>query len=139
MIILDTNVLSEAIRSEPAAIVLKWLAAQPAAQLFTTTIFEAEILSGVALLAKSRRRSSLERAVRQMFAEEFAERVLPFDSAAANEFAVVAAARRRLGRPMATLDAQIAAIARSHGAAVATRNVADFETCDISIVDPWSS
>lgn len=138
MIILDTNVLSEAVRPQPSRAVLRWLSAQPVAQLFTTTISEGEILFGLALLPKGRRRDALQQAARQMFAEDFANRVLPFDSAAAQEFAAVAAERRQQGRPIATLDVQIAAIARSNGARLATRNVADFAGCGIEIVDPWS-
>jgi toxin FitB len=139
VIVLDTNVLSEAIGPAPAKAVLSWLAAQPAMQIFTTAIAEAEIPYGIALLPKARRRSSLEQAARRMFAEDFAERVLPFDGAAAEHFAAIAAARRREGRPIATFDAQIAAIARACGAALATRNVADFAACGIAIVDPWSA
>jgi toxin FitB len=139
VIVLDTNVLSEVIRPAPAKAVLGWLAAQPATQLFTTAISEAEILYGIALLPKGRRRASLDQAVRRMFAEDFAERVLPFDGAAAEEFGAIAAARRRGGRPIATFDAQIAAIARACGAALATHNVADFAACGIAIVDPWSA
>jgi predicted nucleic acid-binding protein len=73
-----------------------------------------------------------------MFAEDFADRVLPFDSAAAQAFAAIAAARRRKGRPIGDLDGQIAAIARSRGAAVATRNVSDFADCGIEVFDPWA-
>lgn len=139
MIVLDTNVLSEAIRPVPAGRVVSWLARQPPAQLFTTTIAEAELLYGLALLPASKRRSALEQAMRRMLAEDFAERVLPFDSAAAREFAAIAAARRRRGRPIAAFDAQIAAIARSRDAMVATRNIGDFEGCGVAVVDPWSA
>jgi len=137
MIVLDTNVISEPARPRPARQVLDWLAAQPAMQLFTTTICEAEILLGLAILPLGKRRSSLEDAVRRMFAEDFSGRVLAFDRAAAEAYAAIGAARRRLGRPIATLDAQIAAIAQAHGAALATRNVADFADCGIDVVDPW--
>jgi predicted nucleic acid-binding protein len=139
MIILDTNVVSEILRPEPAGAVLRWIGAQPQARLFTTSISEGEILYGIALLADGKRRRSLESSVHQIFVEEFAGRILPFDSAAAREFAAIMAARRRSGRPMAQLDAQIAAIARSRGASVATRNGRDFEDCDLDVIDPWSS
>jgi predicted nucleic acid-binding protein len=115
------------------------MAAQPATQLFTAAICEAEVLFGLALLPAGRRRSALEEAARRMFAEDFAGRVLPFDRAAAEAFAAIGAARRRLGRPIAALDAQIAAIARAHGAVLATRNVADFAECGIDVVDPWTA
>jgi hypothetical protein len=139
MIILDTNVLSEAIRPVPTRRVLDWLAAQPPSALFTTTISEAEFLYGLALLPAGKRRTSLEQAARRMFEEDFAQRVLPFDRAAAATFAVIAAVRRKKGRPIGDFDAQIAAIARIHGAAVATRNVDDFRDCGIEVVDPWAA
>jgi predicted nucleic acid-binding protein len=139
MIVLDTNVLSEAIRPVPTRRVLDWLAAQPPRALFMTTISEAEFLYGLALLPTGKRRTSLEQAARRMFEEDFAQRVLPFDRAAAAAFASIAAVRRKRGRPIGDFDAQIAAIARIHGAAVATRNVDDFRDCGIEVVDPWAA
>ena len=137
MIVLDTNVLSELMRSEPARAVLRWFGTQPAARLFTTAISEGEILYGLTLLSSGRRRIVLERAARQVFAEDFADRVLPFDRAAAHEFAEIAADRHAAGRPMSEFDAQIAAISRAHGAALATRNARDFDGCGIEVIDPW--
>jgi toxin FitB len=139
MIILDTNVLSEGARPAPAPQVLAWLAARPSLTLFTTTISEAELLYGLALLPAGQRRASLEEATRRMFAEDFEGRVLSFDGAAASGYAAIRADRRRSGRPIAALDAQIAAIARAHGFAIATRNVVDFTDCGIDVVDPWQS
>jgi predicted nucleic acid-binding protein len=137
MIVLDTNVLSELMRPQPARTVEAWVAAQPAASLFTTAITQAEILYGVALLPAGRRRNGLGATVDAIFELDLAGRVLPFDSAAAREFAGVATTRRQAGRPMAQADAQIAAIVRSRGAALATRNRADFEGCGIRVIDPW--
>jgi predicted nucleic acid-binding protein len=137
MIVLDTNVLSEAVRPAPTRRVLDWLAAQPPSSLFTTTVSEAEFLYGLALLPAGKRRASLEEAARRMFEQDFAERVLPFDRAAARAFATIAASRRKKGHPIGEFDAQIAAIAHTHGAAVATRNVGDFQHCGIEIIDPW--
>jgi predicted nucleic acid-binding protein len=137
MIILDTKVLSEALRPKPANSVERWIEAQPPTALFTTAICEAEILSGVRLMPAGRRRDALERAVKAIFAEDFADRVLPFDTTAATAFAEIASRRRSLGRPIAEFDAQIAAIAASHGAAVATRNILDFADCGIKIICPW--
>jgi predicted nucleic acid-binding protein len=111
--------------------------AQPSASLFTTTICEAEIFYGLALMPVGRRRSRLERAVAAIFEEDLSERILPFDSAAARVFAAIAARRQGLGRPISQSDAQIAAITYSHGAALATRNAADFADCGIRIVSPW--
>jgi predicted nucleic acid-binding protein len=139
MIVLDTNVLSELMRPRPARTVEAWVAAQPAASLFTTAITQAEILYGVALLPEGRRRDGLAAMVDAIFELDLAGRVLPFDGAAAREFAGVAASRRQAGRPMAQADAQIAAIVRSRGAALATRNRADFEACGIRVIDPWQT
>jgi hypothetical protein len=139
MIVLDTNVLSEAIRPVPSRRVLNWLAAQQPSGLFTTAISEAELFYGLALLPAGKRRTSLEEAVRRMLEEDFAQRVLPFDRAAASAFAVIASGRRKKGRPISEFDAQIAAVARIHGAAVATRNADDFRDCGIGVIDPWTA
>jgi hypothetical protein len=137
MIVLDTNVLSETLRRRPADSVRRWLQTQPPTSLFTTTVCEAEILYGLALMPLGRRRTALERAFSAIFDEEFLDRILPFDRAAASAFAEIAATRRRMGRPIGEFDAQVAAIAQSRGAAVATRNVEDFAGCGIRIIDPW--
>lgn len=139
MIIVDTNVVSELMRPAPSEAVLMWVAAQPAARLFTTTITQAEILFGVALLPEGRRRSGLATAAKQMFVEDFADRVLPFDAVAADAFAPIAGMRRQQGRPMGAFDAQIAAIAASRGAALATRNVSDFLNCGLTVLNPWET
>jgi hypothetical protein len=137
MFIVDTNVLSEGSRPRPSTRVLDWLDAQPRTLLFTTTVCEAELRLGLAFLPAGRRRSSLDESMRRLFDDLFEGRVLPFDRVAASAYAEIGAERRRLGRPIGTLDAQIAAIARAHGAAVATRNVSDFTDCGIDIVNPW--
>ncbi len=137
MIIVDTNVLSELMKREPMPGVEQWLTAQPPASLFTTSVTKAEVLYGVALLPAGERRDALEEAVAAMFAEDFGGRVLPFDGATAYDYAVIASHRRQAGKPISQFDAQIAAIARSRGAAVATRNVSDFEDCGIEVHNPW--
>lgn len=137
MIVLDTNVLSESLRPRPSDLVKGWMATQPAALLYTTAINQAEILYGVALLPSGRRKLALEETVAAIFAEDFLGRVLPFDTAAARSFAEIAAARRRSGHPISDTDAQVAAIAHSRGAAVATRNVEDFANCGIAVISPW--
>jgi toxin FitB len=139
MIVLDTNVLSETLRSRPADSVKLWIASQAATVLYTTAINQAEILYGVALLPAGRRRHALQEMAEAVFAQAFSGRVLPFDSAAAISFAKIAAMRRRSGRPISDTDAQIAAIAHSRGAAVATRNVGDFTGCGIEVISPWES
>jgi len=137
VIILDTNVLSEALKPVPAEQVLRWLGARPAGELFTTAITQAEMLYGLELLPEGERRTALDEAIGQIFLEGFRGRVLPFDGNAAAMLAKIVASRRATGRPIGQTDAQIAAIARSHGAAVATRNKADFEDCGVRVVDPW--
>lgn len=137
MIILDTNVLSELLAPSPAPAVLAWLSAQPVQSVFTTAVTEAEILYGLALLPEGRRRQALEAAVMPIFAEDLAGRVLAFDRDAARSYAAIAAHRRVIGRPISQFDEQIAAIAASRGASVATRNVADFAETGVDIVNPW--
>ncbi len=138
MIILDTNVLSELMRETPAPRVIAWLSAQAAASVFTTSLSEAEIFYGLACLPAGKRRSALEEAAAGLFSD-LEGRVLSFDSAASRSYARIAAARRKAGRPIAQADAQIAAIAGSRGAKLATRDTGDFERCGIELVDPWSS
>lgn len=137
MIVLDTNVLSEMMRSFPSAQIVRWVREQPLALLFTTSVTQAEILYGLELLPVGRRRHALEMAIVSMFENDFSGRILPFDTAAARIFPKVAAMRRTLGLPITQSDAQIAAIARAHGASVATRNSSDFEHCGVSIINPW--
>jgi predicted nucleic acid-binding protein len=137
VIVLNTNVVSEALRPEPSAKVLAWMRSEPIAALFTTTITEAELLYGAALLPDDRRRRSLRAAIVEILERLFSGRILPFDSAAAGEFADIAATRRVAGRPIAEADARIAAIARSRGANLATRNTGDFVGCGINVIDPW--
>ncbi len=136
MIVLDTNVLSEILRPKPAEPVVRWLDEQPAATVFVTTVTQAEILYGVELLPEGRRKRALIRIVEEIFREDFAGRVLPFDAPAARAYAEIAAARRRKGRPISQFDAQIAAICRACGARLATRNTQDFEDCGIGLIDP---
>ncbi len=139
MIVLDTNVLSELMRPEPNGGVTAWVEGQPPQSLYTTSITEAEILHGVMLLPSGRRRKAFEAATEAMFREDFSGRVLPFGSQAALPYARIAVARRRAGRPISQFDAQIAAIAVSVGAALATRNVTDFEGCGVELVNPWDA
>lgn len=137
--LLDTNVLSELLRAQPHPAVLAWFAEQPADSLFVSVVTQAEMLLGARLLPRSKRRQHLEAALDTMFREDFAARVLPFDSAAAVAYAGVVAARRGAGRPISQFDAQIAAIALSRRAALATRNVSEFEECGLTLTNPWSA
>jgi toxin FitB len=137
MIILDTNVLSELMRPKPSASVIAWIARQPEAELFTTSITEAEIFYGIEVLPKGKRREHLTMAAEAVFTEDFAGRVYAFDSAAARAFSTIASSRRTNGMPISQSDAQIAAIAKTRRAKVATRDVNGFEQCGVDVVDPW--
>lgn len=139
MIILDTNVISEILRPAPEQRVIDWLAALDGATVYLTAITEAELCHGVAILPEGKRREGLATMIDQIVREDFAGRVLPFDSPAAVAFAAIAAARRAMGRPILHADCQIAAIARAHGATVATRNAADFADCGIDLINPWNT
>jgi predicted nucleic acid-binding protein len=112
---------------------------QQAESAVVTTVTQAELLDGVAVLPAGRRREQLRAAVAGMLQEEFAGRLLPFDGAAAFAYAKVAAERRQAGSPISQFDAQIAAICRSRDGALATRNAKDFEGCGTPVVNPWSS
>jgi predicted nucleic acid-binding protein len=138
MLILDTNVISETMLPTPSPRVLAWwLEQSQSLELHITTITVAEILFGIEILPRGKRHAKLLAEAEAMFREDFAGRILPFDEGAARSFAQVAAGRREHGRPIAEFDAQIAAIARSRGAALATRNTADFEDCGVRLVNPW--
>ena len=139
MIILDTNVISEMMRPQRDGMFMRWILATDSGELFTTAVTQAEILFGLALLPQSRRRTLLAGAIKNIFAEDFADRILPFDSASAEEYAALSAQRRAAGRPIAPFDAQIAAIARSRGAVLATRNTKDFTDCSVRLVNPWEA
>jgi len=138
VIVLDTNVLSELMRAAPEPRVIAWISVQPDASLFTTALTEAEVLYGLAAMPLGKRRKALEDAATGLFSD-FEGRILAFDSAAAGDYAKIAVARRMSGHPIALADAQIAAIARSRGARLATRDVAGFEGCGVDVIDPWRS
>lgn len=136
--ILDTNVVSETMRPSSSAIVLNWWSRQQSGALFITTVTVAEILYGIELLPHGKRRVALLAGAEQMFGKVLAGRILPFDEDAARAFPEIAIRRRAQGRPIPDLDAQIAAIAHSRGAVLATRNTADFEGCGVRLVNPWA-
>lgn len=139
MIVLDTNIVSELMKPDGEPAVYQWAAKQPRTGLFTTTITMAEVFYGLELLSRGRKRLDLTAAATSLFEEIFKDRVLPFDTDAATVYPAVAASRRKIGRPISPFDAQIAAIARSRGAALATRNTADFEFCELTLINPWQS
>lgn len=137
MIVLDTNVISEVLRPAPEPKVLDWLDEQSPNSIFTTAVTRGEILYGIRLLSDGQRRRRLWTAALAIFGEDFAGRVLSFDSDAADIYAEIGASRRAAGRPISQFDATIAAITRSHGAKLATRNAKDFDGCGIDVINPW--
>jgi predicted nucleic acid-binding protein len=137
VIVLDTNVLSELLRPEPEPRVMAWLDEQPRASVFTSAVTQGEILYGIRLLPDGQRRRKLWEAAVAIFTEDFSGHVLGFDGDAAGHYAEIGASRRAAGRPISQFDAVIAAITRSRGAALATRNSKDFEECGIQVVNPW--
>ena len=137
MILLDTNVISELMRREPSAQVVAWIEERPRSRLGITAITQAEVLYGIELLPKGRRKQALLTTVQMMFSEDFRGRIFPFNSDAAYAFAKIFAIRQTQGRRISQLDAQIAAIVQTVGAELATRNVTDFEGCGIKVLSPW--
>ena len=138
MIILDTNVISELVRREPSPVVLRNLRRLPSNDLYTTAIAEAEIRFGLAILPRGRKHTALRDQLALLLKQEFAGRILPFDSPAAEAYAALVAGRRLAGQPISVFDAQIAAIALIRGATLATRNVRDFRGLRLSLLDPWA-
>ncbi len=136
MIILDTNVISEVMRPEPAARVTDWLAGQLRSSLYVTSLSYAEIRFGLALMPASKRREALTEQATGMFTEDFAGRVLDFTSEMASVYGAIASDRQQAGHRIGPMDGLIAAIARTHGAAIATRD-RDFTGCGVTVINPW--
>jgi toxin FitB len=138
MIILDTNVVSEVMRQRPEECILRWWHEQEPNDMYTTAITEAEIFAGIACAPEGARKRELGIAAEAIFAT-LEDRVLPFDRPAARAYGIYLAARRKAGRGVDGLDAQIAAIALAHDARICTRNVSDFESCGLRLVNPWDA
>lgn len=137
MIVLDTNVVSETTRERPDPRIAAWLGALTESEVHITATVVAELSSGVARLPIGRRRLELQDRLDLVLEQDFGSRVLAFDVEAARAYAVVVELRRRVGRPIQIADAQIAATCLVHDAALATRNVRDFDGCGIRVIDPW--
>lgn len=103
MIVLDTNVLSELMKSQPDKLVLRWIGKHKTTSLFITTLTQAEILYGLEILPEGKRRTALKKAAKSMFELDFTRRILPFNSDAAQQFAIIAAKRRIIGRPISQI------------------------------------
>ena len=138
MIILDTNVLAEFMNSPPSETVVGWLNAQDPVSLYITSISIAEVCYGLQAMPEGRRRRLLEDRFEQFIVKAFTSRILNFDESAARIYGELRAYRKKIGRPLNNFDGQIAAIARTHGFSLATRNVRDFEHCLVELINPFN-
>ena len=138
MIILDTNVLSELIKSAPDKHVTDWLNLLAPREGATTSVTAAELWYGVRRLPEGRRKNILATGIDRMLYEVLDGLIEPFDTSAASSYADIVAMRAQLGRPIEVADAQIAAICSSRNATLATRNIKDFEGTGIELIDPWT-
>lgn len=138
MILLDTNVVSEALKPEPNPSVRAWLDAQAAETLFLSSVTVAELLFGVGALPEGKRKDSLAALIDGML-DLFGSRILPFDADAARHYADIAVKARAAGRGFPTPDGYIAAIAAAHGFAVASRDTSAFDAAGLQVIDPWKA
>ncbi len=139
MIILDTNVISALMRRDANAVVVSWLDSQPAESIWTSAVTVFEVHLGLELLPQGRRRRQLEEAFARSLDEDFGGRILPFEQNAARAAALIAGRRRRAGRAVEIRDAQIGGIAAARRAALATRNVRDFDDLGLTLINPWTA
>lgn len=137
MIIVDTNIVSEAMKPSPTRAVVTWLNEQETSSLFLTTVTIAEVRYGLRVLPQGKRRRALKDGFERILTEAFEGRILSFDEPAAREYGNVMSHRKELGRPLSILDGQIAAIARATGFGVATRNTRNFAECGLKLVNPF--
>ena len=138
MILLDTNVISEAMKPAPERAVRDWLDAQAAETLFLSSVTIAELSFGIAALPKGRRKDNLIAGLEGLLAL-FAARILPFDTAAAQRYGELAAKARIAGRGFPTPDGYIAAIAATQGFIVATRDASAFAAAGLKVINPWNA
>jgi predicted nucleic acid-binding protein len=137
VILLDTNVISEALRPSPEARVIAWMDAQPLETLFLPAITVAELRFGIAMLAEGRRRRDLHESFEQRVLPLFAGRVLPFDLAASASYAKLMSRARAAGVAIGRADGWIAATAAANGMMVATRDTVPFQAAGVPVIDPW--
>lgn len=137
MILLDTNIISEMMKESPSPNVITWLDQQEATDLFITSITIAEISYGLCVLPEGKRRNVLENAFNKTIKKAFKHRIFYFEESAAHYYGKIMGHRKKIGRPLSVLDGQIAAIALSQGALLATRNTRDFSDCDLELVNPF--
>lgn len=135
--VLDTNVVSELMRPHADATVLKRLVALDDSAWFITSMTEAELRHGLALLPAGKKKQRLDAAMQALLITDFGGRILAFDSAASVYYAQCMAVRVKAGRPLQVQDAMIAACCLAHVATLITRNTKDFEGLGLTLVNPW--
>ena len=138
MIVLDTNVVSEAMKPKPDAVVRGWLNNQAAETLYLSTVTLAELLFGIGALPAGKRRNLLDRALTELL-ELFKDRILPFDTDAARHYAGLAMTAKNAGRGFPTPDGYIAAVAASRGFIMASRDTSPFEAAGVTVINPWKT
>jgi len=138
MIVLDTNVVSEAMKPGPDPIVRAWMNTQIAETLYLSSVTLAELLYGIGTLPSGRRKDMLAQALDGLLAI-FKDRILPFDVDAARHYAELAVTARSTGRGFPTPDGYIAAIAASRGFIVASRDTAPYQAANVTVINPWSA
>jgi predicted nucleic acid-binding protein len=137
MILLDTNIISELMKTTPHPSVLAWINQQLNDTLFICSITVAEISYGLKVLPTGQRQKLLETRFEQFTTQAFYERILSFTTVAAQLYGEIMGYRKTLGRPLSILDGQIAAIALANNMAVATRNIKDFNDCGLELINPF--
>lgn len=138
MILLDTNVVSEAMKPEPDDAVRVWLDDQAAETLYLSSVTVAELMFGIGALPGGRRKDRLAEALEGVM-ELFADRILPFDTVAARRYADLAVKARSAGKGFPTPDGYIAAIAAAWNLVVATRDTSAFDAAGLDVIDPWAA
>jgi len=138
MILLDTNIISEPLKAAGNANVLAWIDAQIVETLYLSTISLAELRFGIAALPEGKRRDMLHSSLEQRVLPLFAGRILPFDDPASQSYAMLRSRARAAGLAIAPADGYIAAIAATHGFAVATRDTSPFDAAGLTVLNPWT-
>ena len=136
MIVLDTNVVSEAMKPEPDEVVMAWLNDQAAETLYLSSVTLAEMLFGIRSLPAGKRKNLLDRALTELL-ELFKDRILSFDTDAARHYADLEVTAKNGGRAFPTPDGYIAAVAASRGFIVASRDTSPFEAAGVTVINPW--
>ncbi|PXX42678.1 type II toxin-antitoxin system VapC family toxin [Undibacterium pigrum] len=138
MIVLDTNLVSEAMKPQPHPDVLAWLNNQAAETLYLSSVTLAELLFGIGALPAGKRKDRFAQALDGLM-ELFRDRVLSFDADAARQYAGLAVKARLAGRGFPLPDGYIAAIAASHKFIVASRDTAPYEAAGVTVINPWEA